>query len=65
MHQPKLFLNPGIGIGKTTILCCYSIALASDQRQPVIILNTDTNLLYRDFNTVRELLNGMGMSRAN
>jgi len=65
LHHPKLFLNPGIGIGKTTILYSFSIALAYDRREPIIILNTDSNLLYRDYNKVRQLLDSMSLSRGN
>jgi hypothetical protein len=65
LHHPKQFLNPGIGIGKTTLMVCYGIALGFMKKKPVIILNTDPNLLFRDFKRLKGLLTDINKAIAD
>ena len=51
-RQPNIFLNPGVGMGKTTLLCVLAIAKAVLTKEALIVLNSDSRLLYRDYKKV-------------
>ena len=57
MYNSHTFLNPGIGIGKTTLLCLYAIGKALNTKEQVIVINLDSNLLFRDYKRVIEIIN--------
>jgi len=57
LHHSKLFLNPGIAIGKTTLLCGYTIGFACEKNEPVVVLNINSTLLHRDYKRVKRILN--------
>lgn len=56
MH-PKLFLNTGLGVGKSTLICCFSIGLVLDTNDQVVVINSDKHLLFRDYKRVEQRLN--------
>lgn len=56
MCYSHLFLSPGVGMGKTTLLCALAIGMAIQYKKTIVFLNSDTTLLYRDFKRVKDLI---------
>jgi Rad3-related DNA helicase len=51
-----LFLNPGVGMGKSTLLYACAISKARESKHnKVIVLNQNKSLLYRDYKKVEHL----------
>lgn len=56
MCYSHLFLSPGVGMGKTTLLCALAIGMVIQYKKTIFFLNSDITLLYRDFKRVKDLI---------
>jgi hypothetical protein len=53
----QLVVNPGLGMGKSTFIGFWSVQKAYSERSNiVVILNSDSTLLYRDYSKVNAMV---------
>lgn len=55
------FANVGTGLGKTSIILGSAAKLSKETKELVIILNSDINLLTRDFNQAVATIQPLGL----